>query len=860
MYLPIHLLSYTAYAISDAKVCCDSAVAPSCGILCRGLYLTGVSDTREVLIGHCRGVDRDVETCVQRRREPQNPVNQIYLHCCDRTKKAFCRDTCKTVLKTAMSEEELMDSLIEACGVPSLKEPIWQCFLTKKLKKTNSSMPMTHVDNAKLLCCGKAESDRCRDLCKETYVKRWASETDLESNCFSLQPMSTPEHNMRSCLKEVEQPCQLGCSGLSFCRNFNHRPTELFRSCTPEADDSARAVYKSWMDGIIQLPQINIQVKDIRYCMPAMWKAIACVLEVKPCIAKSQESLINLCREDCLTILSECLDTSRISPGTSVPALCNDLPSKNTPGACVALDTYLSESPYASHKQEVTHPCRPNPCSTNEVCRVKRRKCKHPESCVRYTCQRACPLGQMSKVWVPKGTRVRLPDPTEKSLNMEECHVACHCSSRGQIENCKRLPCVSRKECDIGRGHIKEHGEQMWMGSEQCVCISGNIICPRDSCKPSNSYPPYAGLSGKCPSNYEPVCGSNGKTYPNSCVAKCDGVKRIVAYMACSEMDVCSGKPCSLNHRCVPRPQVCLDRMNSDDCPQYECVSDIGSCIAHHHDPACSSSGEEFTNMCMLFSHMRTLGYRGHCQSGCSTTGVVCGHDGETYSSECAAKAARVTVDYFGKCLAFGNLTGDSMSSSTSCSLVRCPSPHPANCVGIIPPGGCCPVCATQLKMLWDSQQMKAVARQTRYKTISVSDVLAALSGHVSVPECDVFGYVSVSGELVVIVASVVPRPSALQVEVCQVEAERLHNLVKYGSPNLSSYLMLSPLVLSSKERSRVTILIPSNPSFISDSYSNHNSRVRNVGTTGLAAPGILLSLMMATLVINKLCTVLSLL
>ncbi|GFR95095.1 reversion-inducing cysteine-rich protein with Kazal motifs [Elysia marginata] len=450
-----------------------------------------------------------------------------------------------------------------------------------------------------------------------------------------------------------------------------------------------------------------------------MWKAIACALEVKPCVSQSQKNFINLCKEDCLIILSECLDPSRLSAETTVPALCNTLPSRKTPGACVSLDSYIYESPYASRKKEVTHPCHPNPCANGEVCRVKRRKCKHPHSCVPYICQRACPLGQFSRVRVPRGTKVMLPDLTVEASNEKDCHVACHCSSRGKIDNCKHLSCSSRTSCDIGRGHIK-------------------------------------GLTGNCPGEYEPVCGGNGKTYPNSCVAQCDGVNHIMAHVGCSEMDACSQKPCPPNHRCVPRPQICLNDMRGGNCPQYEC--------AHHHDPACSSSEEEFSNMCMLYSHMRTLGYRGHCQNGCSKTGVVCGHDGETYSSECAAKAARVTIDYFGKCVAFGNLTDGSVARSVTCSSVRCPVLHPINCKGVTPPGGCCPVCASQLRILWEPQQMKNAARHFRSKIISANDVLAALSNHISVPQCDAFGYVSVSGELVVIVASVLQHPTGLQV------------------------------------------------------------------------------------------------
>lgn len=62
----------------------------------------------------------------------------------------------------------------------------------------------------------------------------------------------------------VDEPCQLGCSGLSYCTNFNHRPTELFQSCTREADYAAEKAFKMWESGPIILPQMEIHVKGAR--------------------------------------------------------------------------------------------------------------------------------------------------------------------------------------------------------------------------------------------------------------------------------------------------------------------------------------------------------------------------------------------------------------------------------------------------------------------------------------------------------------------------------------------------------------------------------------------------------------------
>ncbi|CAG5122996.1 unnamed protein product, partial [Candidula unifasciata] len=126
-----------------------------------------------------------------------------------------------------------------------------------------------------------------------TYKGGWSHHAEFESTCSYMQPVSTVESNLHNCLTDVDEPCKLGCSGLSFCTNFNNRPTELFRSCTVEADHAAQMVLNSWKNGVIHLPQMTIPVKDISQCKPAMWKAIACALEIKPC--GFQHSLMTLC-------------------------------------------------------------------------------------------------------------------------------------------------------------------------------------------------------------------------------------------------------------------------------------------------------------------------------------------------------------------------------------------------------------------------------------------------------------------------------------------------------------------------------------------------------------------------------------
>ena len=50
--------------------------------------------------------------------------------------------------------------------------------------------------------------------------------------------------------------------------------TELFRSCNKEADDKAKHDFRNWWkEGGVEIPAMDvIPVKDIKKCLPEMWK------------------------------------------------------------------------------------------------------------------------------------------------------------------------------------------------------------------------------------------------------------------------------------------------------------------------------------------------------------------------------------------------------------------------------------------------------------------------------------------------------------------------------------------------------------------------------------------------------------
>lgn len=91
----------------------------------------------------------------------------------------------------------------------------------------------------------------------------------------------------------MEEPCELGCDGLSYCTNFNNRPTELFRSCSSQADDAARYDVALWQQqGFLSLPGLQLPVLNISRCSPQTWKAVACTLQIKPCHRHSHANRI----------------------------------------------------------------------------------------------------------------------------------------------------------------------------------------------------------------------------------------------------------------------------------------------------------------------------------------------------------------------------------------------------------------------------------------------------------------------------------------------------------------------------------------------------------------------------------------
>lgn len=164
-------------------------------------------------------------------------------------------------------------------------------------------------------------------------------------------------------------------------------------------------------------------------------------------------------RDDCLELLSTCLDWTNMAPGQSANALCARLSADPATGPCVSLRAFTDRKTAATtavavaqpRRQtaaaavpQVTAPCKRNQCGSAAVCLVNRgcRMGGGRGACSPYRCAAGCKAGEVSHYLVTEHSYVRVP-----TFNGQKgCAKACQCTARG-FERCQQLPCAQAQAC-----------------------------------------------------------------------------------------------------------------------------------------------------------------------------------------------------------------------------------------------------------------------------------------------------------------------------------------------------------------------------------------------------------------------------
>ncbi|KAJ3094139.1 hypothetical protein HDU97_008453, partial [Phlyctochytrium planicorne] len=158
-----------------------------------------------------------------------------------------------------------------------------------------------------------------------------------------------------------------------------------------------------------------------------------------------------------------------------------------------------------------------------------------------------------------------------------------------------------------------------------------------------------------CTADFSPVCGSNGKTYSNTC--QFEGEK---CRLGLSNLSIASQGEC---------------KSTKPDCSKFEvCTADFS--------PVCGSNGKTFSNTCQFEGEKCRLGLssltiasQGECKTAkpdCSKFEVctadfspVCGSNGKTYSNTCQFEGEKCRLGLSGLTIAS---QGECKSTKPDCS------------------------------------------------------------------------------------------------------------------------------------------------------------------------------------------------
>ena len=163
-----------------------------------------------------------------------------------------------------------------------------------------------------------------------------------------------------------------------------------------------------------------------------------------------------------------------------------------------------------------------------------------------FTWAAGCSIGALRDYQVEVGSWVRIP-----TVENSECYKVCTCDDHKKLAACQELQCPGSTDCQI-RDQRYPHNSQFMYECNLCVCYSGLVTCTKKHCADEDNagVVPTIHLPGGCSPYYSPVCGVNGATYLNPCIARYSNLYQCASILLVQNFQQFSTTPsvCTILH------------------------------------------------------------------------------------------------------------------------------------------------------------------------------------------------------------------------------------------------------------------------------------------------------------------------